>query len=54
MPFLHAFHQGDIAHGVGGTQLDITLAELASESFFPADAATQETLQQLSSVEQVR
>jgi transcriptional regulator with XRE-family HTH domain len=32
---------------VFGTPLDITLEELAIESFFPADAATQEALQQL-------
>ena len=32
---------------VFGTPLDVTLEELAIESFFPADAATQETLQQL-------
>jgi hypothetical protein len=28
-----------------GTALDITLAELAIEQFFPADAATAEALQ---------
>ena len=27
-----------------GTALDITLAELAIEAFFPADSATRETL----------
>lgn len=32
---------------VFGTPLDITLEELAIESFFPTDAATQEVLQQL-------
>ncbi|MDX5378904.1 MAG: transcriptional regulator, partial [Halomonas sp.] len=32
---------------VFGTPLDITLEELAIESFFPADATTQEALQQL-------
>ncbi|WP_240549075.1 helix-turn-helix domain-containing protein [Billgrantia antri] len=32
---------------VFGTPLDITLEELAIESFFPADAASQEVLQQL-------
>src|SRR5215510_12439970 len=32
---------------VFGTPLDITLAELAMESFFPADAATTEALRQL-------
>nr|WP_240457627.1 helix-turn-helix transcriptional regulator [Halomonas socia] len=32
---------------VFGTPLDITLEELAIESFFPADTATQEALQQL-------
>ncbi len=33
---------------VFGTPIDITLAELAIESFFPADAATAETLRRLS------
>jgi hypothetical protein len=33
---------------VFGTPLDITLAELALESFFPADAATGEVLRRLS------
>ncbi len=32
---------------VFGTPLDITLAELALESFFPADAATAEILRAL-------
>ena len=32
---------------VFGTPLDITLSELALESFFPADAATAETLRAL-------
>jgi len=32
---------------VFGTPLDITLSELALESFFPADAATAEALRQL-------
>ena len=32
---------------VFGTPLDITLSELALESFFPADAATGETLRDL-------
>lgn len=36
---------------VFGTPLDITLEELAIESFFPADAATQEALQQLGAAE---
>ena len=30
-----------------GTPLDITLAEIAIESFFPADAATAEALRQM-------
>ena len=33
---------------VFGTPLDITLSELALESFFPADAATADALRQLS------
>jgi len=32
---------------VFGTPVDITLAELALESFFPADAATAEALRRL-------
>jgi hypothetical protein len=32
---------------VFGTPLDITLSEIALESFFPANAATAETLRQL-------
>jgi hypothetical protein len=32
---------------VFGTPVDITLAELAIESFFPADAATAEALRRL-------
>jgi len=32
---------------VFGTPIDITLAELALESFFPADAATAEALRRL-------
>jgi hypothetical protein len=32
---------------VFGTPLDITLSELALESFFPADAATGEALRRL-------
>jgi len=34
-----------------GTPLDITLSELALESFFPADAATAETLHQLANAQ---
>jgi hypothetical protein len=30
-----------------GTPIDVTLSELAIESFFPADAATAETLRHL-------
>jgi hypothetical protein len=33
---------------VFGTPVDVTLAELAIESFFPADASTRELLAQLS------
>jgi hypothetical protein len=33
---------------VFGTPVDITLSELALESFFPADAATADTLRHLS------
>jgi hypothetical protein len=35
---------------VFGTPIDITLSELALESFFPADAATAETLRRMAGV----
>lgn len=36
---------------VFGTPVDVTLAELALESFFPADAATAEALHRLTAAE---
>lgn len=39
---------------VFGTPLDVTLEELAIESFFPADEATREIMQRLAADEQVR
>jgi len=35
-------------HDVFGTPVDVTLAELAIESFFPADATTAELLRKMS------
>ena len=36
-----------VAHPVGDCASGVTLSELALESFFPADAATGETLRRL-------